>query len=112
MRLARIFLAIFAVVSFGLCLLLRWYLVWPWLVCWLIPANLTAFALWAYDKRQSTKQARRVPEFSLHAMALLGATPASFLAMGLLRHKNLKTSFHILYAFFLVVQALALVLLF
>jgi uncharacterized membrane protein YsdA (DUF1294 family) len=107
MRLLRIFLVIFAVASFGVALLFHWRLGWPWIIGWLIGANVSAFCLWTYDKRQAMNQRLRVPEMALHAMALAGATPASFLAMGLLRHKNLKMHFTILYAVFLVIQVAA-----
>lgn len=103
-RLLRLFLLIFFAGTLAITALVHWYLHWPWVISWMIGANLTAFPMWAWDKYQAGRQKLRVPEMALHAMALLGATPASFLAMGLLRHKNLKGYFQALYAGFLVLQ--------
>ena len=104
MPLLRKYLLIFAIPT-AICMgLVWWRFTWPLPIGWLLGANLSAFAIWAFDKSQSKKAGSRVPEMALHIMAAAGATPASFLAMGLLRHKNLKTSFQVLYAIFLGLQ--------
>lgn len=79
------------------------------LVTWLVASNVATFLLWGYDKSRSRRGGRRVPEATLHVMALAGATPASFLAMWTFRHKTLKPRFKVLYAIFLAVQVWAFI---
>ena len=74
------------------------------LVSWLLGANLTSFPMWAWDKRRARTGGGRVPELVLHTMAAMGSTPASFLAMSVLRHKTQKRIFGVLYAIFLIGQ--------
>ena len=75
------------------------------LLVWLLAANMTAFLVWTFDKFQSRRDgALRVPEKALHSMAALGATPASFAAMEVLRHKTRKPIFRRLYVALLVIQ--------
>jgi uncharacterized membrane protein YsdA (DUF1294 family)/cold shock CspA family protein len=61
------------------------------LVCLL--SSLIAFAAYAHDKRQASKQAWRTPESHLHLIALFGGWPGALAAQHLLRHKNRKASF-------------------
>jgi uncharacterized membrane protein YsdA (DUF1294 family) len=51
-------------------------------------------AYW-FDKRCAVIGARRVPEKTLHAMALLGGWPGAMLAQQKFRHKTHKPSFRI-----------------
>jgi uncharacterized membrane protein YsdA (DUF1294 family) len=55
--------------------------------------NITTFAAYAYDKRAAKQSRYRVPERTLHALALIGGTPMAFVARRVLRHKTRKTSF-------------------
>ena len=59
----------------------------------LLGINMVVFAAYAYDKRAARKKAWRVPERTLHALALVGGTPCALLASKLLRHKSKKKSF-------------------
>lgn len=81
-----------------------------WAPLWaaLVSINLAAYALWAWDKFQARRGGGRVPELCLHAMAALGATPASFLAMLSLRHKIRKPVFWALYVALTVAQIAAI----
>lgn len=103
----RFFLALYALVAGGLAAFLYWWMLHP-VVAWLAASNAFAFALWGWDKWQAQRRKFRVPELALHVIAFTGATPASFAAMSLFRHKTLKKSFKITYTIFLVVQLVAL----
>jgi len=91
-----------------------WYLSqergWHLAAAWLTALNLLVLPVWCYDKLAAKRGWRRVPELALHTLALLGAVPASFLAMHLLRHKTLKPAFRRLYWTFLVLQAVGVTL--
>ncbi len=105
----HVYLALFFVPALGLGAAGHFGLGLGPLVAWLLAANLTTFPMWAWDKRRARTGGGRVPELVLHTMAAVGSTPASFLAMSLLRHKTQKRIFGVLYAIFLIAQvALAL----
>jgi uncharacterized membrane protein YsdA (DUF1294 family) len=53
--------------------------------------------LYGYDKFISSGDALRVPEYNLHALALLGGSPAGLLAQKFFRHKSIKGSFQLIY---------------
>ena len=103
----RFFSTTFLVLSTGAAAALHYTLGWHPLLTWLLACNTVTLALWRFDKWQSRRSGGRVPEATLHLMAFLGATPASFAAMWLFRHKTLKPSFKILYVLFLSAQAVA-----
>ncbi len=77
------------------------------LLAWLAAVNALALPLWAFDKLQARRAGWRVPELSLHLIAALGATPASFCSMLLFSHKKRKPIFWVLYSLLLVVQIIA-----
>ena len=104
----RISFGIFLLMALGCALPLWLSAGWHPLSAWLLGANLAAPAVWWIDKSQATRQGLRVPELALHAIALVGAVPASWLSMSLLRHKTRKPIFRILYAFILLAQLAAL----
>ena len=91
-----------------------WYLAleqsWHLASAWTTTLNAVAVPLWGYDKLAARRGWRRIPELGLHAVALLGAVPASFLSMRLFRHKTLKPVFRRLYWTFLAVQVIGLAL--
>ena len=111
-RPVRFFLLVFALAAAALAVMAHLRLGWNPLVSWLVSANLAALLLWAFDKAQARRGGWRVPEMALHAMAALGAVPASLLAMKVLRHKTLKKHFLLIYGCLLVIHlALAFVIL-
>lgn len=83
----------FAALSAGLTALMIWKLSLAWPLAWLAACNLVALGIWGFDKWRSKGERSRVPELALHAMAVLGATPASILGMLLLRHKSRQRRF-------------------
>ena len=58
-----------------------------------VVVNIFASALMAYDKRAARRRRWRIPEASLFLLALMGATPAIYVAMRRLRHKTAKPPF-------------------
>lgn len=72
---------------------------------YLAGVNLAALLLYGYDKAASSRGRLRVPETVLHAVALLGGSPAAFLSQQLFRHKTAKTSFRASFWLIVVVQA-------
>ncbi len=107
---SRFFLVIFVVIALPVMFLWRIFLPGSRLFAWLVAANVSAFCLWAYDKRQSQKDGWRVPENVLHTMAVLGASPGSLLAMSMLRHKTQKRFFTTFYTILLVLHLAVLLL--
>lgn len=57
--------------------------------------NLTAFILFAADKRRAVRHAWRVREHTLLLTALLGGAAGSLAAMLLFHHKTRKAKFYI-----------------
>jgi len=100
----RFYLLVFVVLGIGAALSLHLLAGWPLVWSALLAINLVAFVLWTWDKRQAIRGGWRVPEACLHTMAVLGATPASFAAMLVLRHKVRKPVFWVLYVVFTLFQ--------
>lgn len=63
------------------------------LLAWMGLLSLAAFLAHVLDKRAAARGGRRVPERTLHLLALLGGWPGSLAAMSLVRHKTRKCSF-------------------
>ncbi|MFN4360183.1 MAG: DUF1294 domain-containing protein [Hylemonella sp.] len=59
--------------------------------------SLLSYALYAADKRAAHHRRRRVPERTLHLLALLGGWPGALLAQRHLRHKTAKPRFLLVY---------------
>lgn len=57
--------------------------------------SLLTFLVYAWDKLQAKRDARRVPELRLHALSLLGGFAGAALAMALVRHKTQKLVFQV-----------------
>lgn len=80
-----------------------------WLIAYLISINLTTFFAYAHDKRAARKQKSRVPESTLHLLAILGGSPAALAAQQLFRHKTIKRSFQLMCWAIVVVQVAVIV---
>lgn len=62
--------------------------VWAYVVL-----SLVSFFVYAFDKSAAQRGARRVPERSLHLLAVAGGWPGALLAQRMLRHKTRKVPF-------------------
>jgi uncharacterized membrane protein YsdA (DUF1294 family) len=59
--------------------------------------SLLTFGIYAWDKRAARRGQERVPEITLHTLELFGGWPGAFLAQRMLRHKNAKVSYQIVF---------------
>src|SRR5688572_15533796 len=77
-----------------------------WRVLVGVPLALSTFAFFAYrsDKRRAEAGEWRVPESTLHFMALIGGWPGAFLGQRAFRHKTSKVSFRIVFWFIVLMH--------
>ena len=73
---------------------------------YLILMNLLLFILMGRDKAAARTGARRTPETTLLALAVLGGSLGGLLGMAFFRHKSRKPAFRIGYPLILIVQLL------
>ncbi|MCA9003160.1 MAG: DUF1294 domain-containing protein [Planctomycetes bacterium] len=106
----RAFLIAFAVLALGSMFLWRMLFGGSPLFAWVFGANVSAYIIWWFDKYQAGKGGWRVPERTLHTMAIVGASPASLAAMSILRHKTQKRFFSVFYSVLLVLHIAGLLL--
>lgn len=59
--------------------------------------SLVTFLAYAADKRAAVRRDQRVPESSLHLLALLGGWPGALVAQRTLRHKTIKQPFRMIF---------------
>lgn len=59
--------------------------------------SLITAAVYTLDKSAARRGRRRVPERTLHLLALLGGWPGALLAQQGLRHKTAKTTFRMVF---------------
>ncbi len=70
---------------------------------WMVAAGVyggmsaVAFIAYAIDKRCARLARRRIPEATLHTVELLGGWPGAFLAQRIVRHKNAKASYQVVF---------------
>jgi uncharacterized membrane protein YsdA (DUF1294 family) len=77
---------------------------------WIVCMNLTAFLVFGLDKWLAGRQALRVPEKVLHAVALIGGLVGALLGMIVFRHKTSKRSFQWTLGALMAVEALLIAL--
>lgn len=70
-----------------------------------------AFALYGYDKFAARTAKWRVPEKSLHTVAIVGGWPGALIAQRVLRHKTIKQPFQSILWVTVVLNCLAVFLL-
>ena len=70
--------------------------------------NFIAFILYGYDKFIAGSNKLRVPEKTLHGLALVGGSPAALIAQKFFRHKTVKKEFQIIYWLIVFVQLMLL----
>ena len=70
-----------------------------WAVLAYIVMGVATFVLYAIDKSRSRQNRWRIRESHLHACEVLFGWPGGLLAQRVLRHKNRKTSFQVVFWF-------------
>jgi len=65
------------------------------IITWIIFLSIWSFMMMGYDKKQSKKRKRRVPEKTLWLFALVGGGIGSYLGMMVFSHKTRHTEFRI-----------------
>lgn len=71
-----------------------------WLIAWtalVTVTSLLSFALYGWDKRQARRAEARIPEKTLHLLALVGGWPGAWAAQRTFRHKTRKRSFQLIF---------------
>jgi len=66
-------------------------------LCLVFVMSVVCFATYGLDKRRAGIGSRRVPEQTLHVLALLGGWPGALLGQRQFRHKTKKMSFLIVF---------------
>ena len=66
-------------------------------VCLAVVMSCVCFFAYGLDKRRAAKGDRRVPERTLHILALLGGWPGALMGQRLFRHKTNKISFLVVF---------------
>jgi len=69
-------------------------LFWYWIAFW----SVVTFCAYGWDKLQAKRDAWRVPEKTLHALALVGGFVGGWVGMFLFRHKTRKPVFKVILA--------------
>ncbi|WP_200918435.1 DUF1294 domain-containing protein [Leifsonia sp. Leaf264] len=75
-----------------------------------VVASALEFVLYGVDKRAAVAGARRIPEATLHLVALLGGWPGAVVAQSVFRHKTRKASFRLRFWVTVMVNIVAFVL--
>jgi uncharacterized membrane protein YsdA (DUF1294 family) len=69
-----------------------------------LTASVVAFCAYAIDKAAARRGGRRIPERTLHLIALLGGWPGALVAQRIFRHKTIKASFQRMFWFTVVLN--------
>ncbi|MCP5516140.1 MAG: DUF1294 domain-containing protein [Verrucomicrobiales bacterium] len=88
------------------------WLIWglhalPWLA-WLLSITAVTLLVFGWDKWAARANRRRVAEFDLLMLVLVGGTVGALVAMPLFRHKTIKTAFRRRFWLVIMLQALLL----
>ena len=59
--------------------------------------SLVAFVAYGFDKRRAQASGRRLPEHTLHLLALFGGWPGGLLGQRIFRHKTQKFGFRFVF---------------
>ena len=65
------------------------------IISWILFISIWSFIMMGYDKKQSKRRGRRVPEKTLWLFAILGGGIGSYLGMMAFSHKTRHTEFRI-----------------
>ena len=93
-----VFLLVVAIVSFGLRKL------HPAFFFVYLIMSLATFVVYALDKHKAANSQWRIPEATLHLCELLCGWPGAMLAQVLIRHKNAKITFQVVFWAMLIIN--------
>ena len=79
-----------------------YYVLWGYLAL----VNIVLFVLMGWDKAAAKREARRTPETTLLALAVIGGSAGGLLGMLIFRHKTRKPAFRIGFPLILICQML------
>ncbi|MCF5934935.1 DUF1294 domain-containing protein, partial [Xanthomonas perforans] len=77
---------------------------------WYAAASLVTLLIYAMDKSAAQRNQWRIPESSLHLLALIGGWPGALLAQEIYRHKCSKAAFQLRFWLTVALNVSALVL--
>lgn len=82
----------------------RWWALW-----WFVAASVVTFALYGWDKARAVRtNSGRVPEATLHTLALVGGSPGALVGQRLFHHKTSKRPFQLTFWVIVAVQVAVL----
>jgi uncharacterized membrane protein YsdA (DUF1294 family) len=82
----------------------------PPLPSYFLAINSVTLLAYGYDKRVANGTRTRVPEWTLHFLAIAGGTPGALFGQALFRHKTQKWSFRVWFWSIAVLQAIGIVI--
>ncbi len=108
MRVQKLFLVIGLVGVVLLTAYLFFAFDYSLVICYFIAVNVVTLVLYALDKCSALTNGKfiRIPERTLHVLALVGGSLGALVGQFVFRHKVRKTSFLIVYYLIVVLQAL------
>ncbi len=81
----------------------------PSFILWLyLVVSVLTFIAYSLDKQAAKKNDQRIPEKTLHVLALIGGWPGALVAQKMLRHKTIKKEFQIIFWATVVLNALVI----
>ncbi len=66
---------------------------WTWLIIAYVLMSIITAIMYAIDKQAARRGTRRIPERTLHTIAILFGWPGALVAQQLFKHKRQKTAF-------------------
>lgn len=84
-------------VGAALTTVLRLAAQWTWLGSAVAAMSAIAFFAYGVDKSAARRGGQRIPENTLHLVALAGGAPGALLGMHVFRHKTAKLSFQLVF---------------
>ena len=82
----------------------------PIILLWYLAASVAAVLAYGVDKSAAERNRWRVKESTLHLLALVGGWPGALIAQSVFRHKSRKPSFQAVFTVTVIVNCVALVL--
>lgn len=80
-----------------------------WVVGWYAIINVVTFLVYAKDKQAAKARQWRVPEKSLHLLAVAGGWVGAMLGQTYLRHKTKKAEFRVVYYLTVLINLVGLI---